>query len=119
MPRALSSDPYSALQRVYEHVTYAAVSLLVMLPAVFGSDAGGLPRRVLGTRLLSRIGAVSYGVFLWHLPLIEEMQRRGLDGLVPGWPFLSLDLLILPVAIACGFLSYTLIERPAMQIGRG
>jgi peptidoglycan/LPS O-acetylase OafA/YrhL len=119
IPRALSGDAYTPVLRVAEHVIYAAVSLLVMLPAVFGSDAGGLPRRVLGARLLSRIGVVSYGVFLWHLPLIEEMQRRGLDGLVPGWPFLSLGVLILPVAIACGFLSYTLIERPAMQLGRG
>jgi len=119
IPRALSGEAYSASEKLFEHVSYAAVALLVMLPAVFGAGAGGLARRVLGSRVLSTLGLASYGLFLWHLPLLAEMQQRGLDRLIPSWPFLSLALSILPVAIGCGALSYVAIERPALRWSRG
>ncbi len=116
-PRALAAE-YSTLAHATEHVLYAAIALLVMLPAVFGEGAGGLPRRILASGALSALGAISYGVFLWHQPLLNAMPGWGWDRLVPGSRFLSLALAILPVAIACGWLSYRLIERPAMRLAR-
>ena len=101
-----------------EHVLFAAISALVMLPAVFGEDAGGLPRRILASRALRAIGVVSYGVFLWHPILLNRMPGWGVDRWIPGRPFLSLTLVILPVALVCGWLSYRLVERPALLLHR-
>lgn len=102
-----------------QHVLYCLVALLVMLPAVFGEKAGGLPHRILGSRALTALGAISYGFFLWHVPLLFAMSDYGVDRWLPNSRFLSLGIAILPVAIACGWLSYRLIEQPMMRLGRG
>jgi hypothetical protein len=44
--------------------------------------------------------------------------ERGAGGLLPGWPFLSLVVAILPIAIACGALSGVSVERPAIRVAR-
>jgi peptidoglycan/LPS O-acetylase OafA/YrhL len=102
-----------------EQVAYAVVAALVMAPAVFGESAGGLPRRLLASPVLAKIGEWSYGIFLWHHPLLGALADRGLERLIPGSPFLSLTVLIVPIAIACGWLSHRLVEAPAMRLGRG
>jgi peptidoglycan/LPS O-acetylase OafA/YrhL len=116
-PRALARD-YTTAAHAVEHVLYAAIALLVMLPATFGEDAGGWPRRVLGNRTLLGIGVISYGIFLWHGPLLVAMRDRGLDRWLAGSRVLSLAVAILPVALACGWLSYHLVERPAQGLAR-
>jgi peptidoglycan/LPS O-acetylase OafA/YrhL len=118
LPRAFSGEPHTAAQQLGEHVAYAAIALLVALPGLLGEGARGAPARVLGSRTLAGIGIVSYGIFLWHQPLLAELAKRGAAELLPGWPFLSLALGILPLAIACGALSWRLVERPALQLGR-
>ncbi len=55
-------------------ILYALVALLVMLPAVFGEREGGLPRRLMGTRAFRWLGRISYGLFLWHAPLLSAFQ---------------------------------------------
>ncbi|MFQ5416646.1 MAG: acyltransferase family protein [Myxococcota bacterium] len=98
-----------------EHLVYVAVTSLLLLPAIFGERRGGLPRRLLETRLLCWIGRISYGVFLWHQPLLVALKQNGADGWIPGAPVLSLTLAILPVALFCGWASFHLVERPAMR----
>lgn len=118
VPRALSGESYTGEQKLIEHVIYAAVALLVALPALLGEHTRGAPGRVLGSSVLARLGTFSYGMFLWHEPLLAELAKRGAAQWVPGWPFLSLALPILPVAILCGALSWTCIERPAIRWSR-
>lgn len=115
-PRPSDGRQYTPLAFTAEHVLYAAVALLVVLPAVFDESAGGLPRRLLASRTLSGLGVISYGIFLWHYPLLKVIAASGLKKMVPGSPLLSLALFVLPVAIACGWLSYRVIERPAMRL---
>jgi peptidoglycan/LPS O-acetylase OafA/YrhL len=48
----------------------AAIALcvvLVLIPAVVGS--GGLLRRVAARGPVAYVGLISYGIFLWHMPL--------------------------------------------------
>jgi peptidoglycan/LPS O-acetylase OafA/YrhL len=110
--------PPTLVHDLAEQVAFAVIAALVMAPAVFGEDAGGLPRRILASPLLTRIGVWSYGIFLWHHPLLGALPELGADRLVPGSPFLSLTLAILPIAIACGWLSHRFVEAPAMRLGR-
>jgi peptidoglycan/LPS O-acetylase OafA/YrhL len=51
-------------------VLSTAMAFLIVLPAVFGQDRGGLIRRLLANRVLTWVGVISYGVYLWHDPLI-------------------------------------------------
>lgn len=117
-PRPFDGRQYTPLAHTVEHVLYAVVAFLVILPAVFGETADGWPRRVLASRVLTQIGVISYGIFLWHWALLIQLGKRGATNLVPGWPLLSLLLVVVPLTFACAWLSYRLIERPAMRLSR-
>ncbi len=100
----------------FEQLAYVAISTLLLLPAVFGETSGGWPRRLLGTRALAFCGVISYGIFLWHQPLLAAMSQAGWGKWIPGSPFMALLILILPVSIAVGWASYRLVEAPAMRL---
>ena len=117
-PRPFDGRQYSAFALTVEHVLYGMIAALVMLPAVFGESAGGLPWRPLAHRSLAWVGAISYGIFLWHAPLLKAIFDRGGANLSPGWSFLSLLLPTLGASIVCGWASYRFIEQPAMRLAR-
>jgi peptidoglycan/LPS O-acetylase OafA/YrhL len=65
----------------------------------------------LRARALVAVGAVSYGVYLWHVPLLLAAREAGL---LPGsWG--ARFALIAPLALALGALSWRLIERPSIR----
>lgn len=117
-PRPFSGKPQSTLAFAAEAPILSWVALLVMLPAVFGERAGGLPRQVMRTRPLLWVGKISYGVFLWHLPLVEALQRRAFAGFPPLLAFLGLAAVIVPAALALGWLSWRLVEAPSLRLAR-
>lgn len=104
----------------------ASLSVLVVLPAIFGEDAGGLPRRLLAARPVAWFGLVSYGLFLWHLTAAEwlgfhaaplHFSASGLDlanklgdGATPV--LLALTLALSSILAA---LSYYLVELPFLR----
>ncbi len=63
--------------------------------------------RLLAARPLHFLGTISYGIYLWHWPVIVYLtgQRTGLS----QWP---LDLLRIAVTLALATASYYLVERP-------
>ncbi|MGH2959307.1 MAG: acyltransferase family protein [Solirubrobacterales bacterium] len=98
-------------------ITYATFS---GLPAALGfvlvitAAAAGRGPAVgwLRARPLVAIGVISYGVYLWHLPLLLATRHLGL---MPD--ALSLRVLVvLALALAAGLASWRLVERPL--IGR-
>lgn len=100
---------YDHRQLVADHVLRGLIAVLIVLPAVFGETAGGLPRRVLASGPLRWLGRISYGIFLWHLPLVIWLYAHGVHN-----PAL---LLVLTVSwtIACAAASYYLVERPLLR----
>jgi peptidoglycan/LPS O-acetylase OafA/YrhL len=75
---------------------------------VVGLDyAGGVARlrTLLSLRAVVLIGVLSYGIYLWHVPLIGILSGAGLDGL--GWRTLGI-LLALPIA----WISHRFLESP-------
>lgn len=72
----------------------------------------------LGTLWRSRVGSrndLSYGLYIYGWPTQQVIAMLGLGALVPVWAFAGISfLLTLPLA----WLSWRLIERPAMRAGR-
>lgn len=100
---------YGHAQSVEDHVLRGLIALFIVLPAVFGDGAGGVTRRVLDWAWLRWLGQISYGIFLWHLPLVIWLYAHG----VRSPPVLL--LLTLGATIACAAASYYLVERPLLR----
>jgi peptidoglycan/LPS O-acetylase OafA/YrhL len=64
----------------------AGFTALVLVPMVFGDQQRGRARRVWGWRPLAWLGSVSYGLYLWHLDLMELAVEHRWLGLAAG-PF--------------------------------
>jgi peptidoglycan/LPS O-acetylase OafA/YrhL len=74
--------------------------------------------RALSCRPLVWLGAISYSIYLWHEPAM--LALAGWGGLVRQAPgaFLPDTAVVLVISVLAGWLSYSLIERPASQLGR-
>lgn len=106
---------YNDFQWLAEHVIYALIAFFLLLPAVFGDELGGLPRRILRNRALAWLGLISYGIFLWHLPLATWLWNGRFGGALRHAPMLELTLATLAVSTAAAAASYYLVERPILR----
>lgn len=86
-------------------VTFALAAAAVI--AVVTGGPGGLLARALSLRPLAGLGAISYGVYLWHWPVIVYLtaDRVPVDGPV-------LAALRVAVTLAVAYASYRLVEQP-------
>jgi peptidoglycan/LPS O-acetylase OafA/YrhL len=96
---------------LWEHVFYGAIAFFLLLPAVFGDSLGGVPRVILRNRVLAWLGLISYGIFLWHHPIVGEMAKHDWG----EWRFLGITLATFAIAVTCATLSYYLVERPLLR----
>lgn len=95
-------------QRATLYVGLGVVALLLVVPAVFGWEEGGLPRRVLAHPVMQWLGLISYGIFLWHLAIARELGAEW------GWLPTLVGTLALSVVVAAA--SYYLVERPILRL---
>jgi len=72
------------------------------------------PPRLLAARPVAWTGQVSYGVYLWHVPLLLYLRAHGLLPLDPIGAF----VVVAPVAIAIAALSWYAVERPVQERAR-
>jgi peptidoglycan/LPS O-acetylase OafA/YrhL len=86
---------------------------LLLAPAVLGVEGRGLFRRVVGARPFVWLGTVSYGIYLWHYPVLGKLAPH----LVPHGEF-ETTIVMLAISIAIGALSYYIVERPAQVLAR-
>jgi peptidoglycan/LPS O-acetylase OafA/YrhL len=103
-PLAAGTLPRTALSNLPAALGFA----LVVAAATAG---GGWSVRWLTSRPLVALGTVSYGVYLWHLPLIIVMRDAGMlpDALPPRL------LVVFATATAVATLSWLLLERPLIR----
>jgi peptidoglycan/LPS O-acetylase OafA/YrhL len=104
LDRHLSSFGYEG---GYVLTALAAVALVV---GVVGAPDGGAAR-ILGWRPLAVVGAISYGLYLWHWPVFLILNAGRLD--LPWFPLL---LVRFAVTFAVATASYLLLERPALRL---
>jgi peptidoglycan/LPS O-acetylase OafA/YrhL len=102
---------YTSEEWLYEHLFYGAIAFFLLLPAVFGDARGGLPRVILRNRVLAWLGLISYGIFLWHQPIVDEVAKRDFG----DWRFVGVTLATFVIASACAAVSYYVLERPLLR----
>jgi peptidoglycan/LPS O-acetylase OafA/YrhL len=94
-----------------------AIASLLVLPGIIpGVESGviGLPRRVLSMRWLGWIGTISYGIYLWHEPMMSELYKLGLFNL-SGSQTLNLFVAALALSIVIASVSWYLMEQPLLR----
>jgi peptidoglycan/LPS O-acetylase OafA/YrhL len=100
-------DHTSLAMEVFADLGAALAFAAIIASLVLGTGTGV---RWLGARPLVWMGEITYGFYLWHIPLLVLARATGL--LPTG---IALGLAVLPVAIAFGAASWYWIEQPLMR----
>jgi peptidoglycan/LPS O-acetylase OafA/YrhL len=90
--------------------TLAALAAAVLIYGLVVSDDRG-PSSVLAWRPAVALGRVSYGFYLWHLPVL-----RWTDDRLVGEPAIVRIAVGFALTLAATLTSYRLIERPALRL---
>ena len=100
---------------LYFHALSGAAFLLFLAATVLGPTGSPLTRALRHPALVY-IGLVSYGIFLWHEPLLIELGEVGF--LISRSPdaFPQNALVLVALSIAVAGLSYRFLERPATRL---
>lgn len=100
---------YTELGWALEHLGFALFAVLLVVPVALGA-----PPAVLRRQPLPWLGSISYGIYLWQVPLAlqinEHLGRRN-----PPLPYVTITLATAAATIACAAVSYYGVERPALR----
>ena len=96
--------------RIWRDTAAAGGFALILLATATASTAP----RLLSSRPLVRVGELSYGVYLWHVPLLLFLRAHGL---LPLSTALAI-LVALPLTLLVAAGSWRWVERPAQEWGR-
>lgn len=105
--------PATFSERQVRFACATALAVLLLLACVLSRPETPVVR-LMSTRWMTALGRWSYGIYLWHLPVIVLLEndftaRTGFGG------FLLWMACIFAVSIALGAATYALIERPSMD----
>jgi peptidoglycan/LPS O-acetylase OafA/YrhL len=107
-------DPDGVALRLIHHGLFAAVAGLMLAPLVLGQDPSRPLRRLTAHPALTATGIVSYGIYLYHEPILELLDRAGLYGVPHGW-VVALAIAV-PASIVVAAVSWRFVERPALRL---
>lgn len=119
--RVQDGDVLLSANNLAAHVLTGLACIAAVLPALDARD-----HSLLASRPLVWLGTVSYGIYLWHLPVLM-LARRAITGLhftaFPHGPLAPHVVAALAAstalgAVALATLSWHAIERPALALAR-
>ncbi len=100
----------SGTQAVAHYTFTGLAGAFFVLPAIFGRQSEGWIRALLRLPVLVGIGLVSFGLYLYHLPVWELMNEWRTDSRAVS-PFVVVGI-VLGLTLTAAVLSYVIIERP-------
>lgn len=107
--------PPTPAEATVKHLGYTLVAALVVAPSVLGARTP--VSRLLSSRVLTYVGAISYGIFLWHLPLMFRVRELlGLE--VFAYGFWVTVVLTLGSSLAVAAVSWHVLEAPIQAWAR-
>lgn len=99
--------------RVVQALLQAAIAALLVLPVAVGSRTNSRVRTLLRRPSLVYLGLISFGVYLWHLPMLhlfrDLVRDRSLPTATTGWA------LAIGATFALAVLSWHFVEHPILQ----
>ncbi|MCZ2860379.1 acyltransferase family protein [Blastococcus sp. VKM Ac-2987] len=103
--------PSTPAEAVLRNVLFLGVGTLLVWPLVLGDQGAGRTRRLLAGRPVTYLGEISYGVFLFHLPVLAGAYA------LFGWQQFTGSLVLVFLATWLGgalvaAVVYQLVERP-------
>ncbi len=118
-PREQFLTQYSLLG----HLAATAVGALIVLGVIGSVHRAARPRHnpILQSAVMVWLGAISYGIYLWHDPLIRAIHGAfSPSPLHPASALSALGLLIVVLlgTVALAAASWYLVERPAQRLAR-
>jgi peptidoglycan/LPS O-acetylase OafA/YrhL len=106
----------SGWESFVKHSLYGLCALLLLAPLTLAPP--GRLAAALSLRPVRYLGEISYGVYLWHLPLLLAIQHRLGYDTFSGHFWLLLALTVLSSVLVAS-LSWRLLERPLLRrVGR-
>lgn len=94
-----------------------AASLLTAVAIAAGVAHGSVFGRALDTQPLRWIGERSYGIYLWHWPLIVLVTVGATGGFVDRAIPVPLGIVALVLTLVLSALSYRFVEQPVRRLG--
>jgi peptidoglycan/LPS O-acetylase OafA/YrhL len=105
----------SAAGSITAHLFYGAIGLMFVLAATSAEHRrSGLVARLLRNRAAIWLGTVSYGIYLWHIPVIGEVTRIVGRGWLPNNNAIQLVAVAVGTTVTAS-LSWILLERPIVR----
>jgi peptidoglycan/LPS O-acetylase OafA/YrhL len=108
----LTLGPIAGVQLAGKEVLGSLVTFGLIAPLLFGSQDSGYAQ-LLSSGPARYLGRISYGIFLWHLPVFEAIYAvTGIDYFTGG--AIALLALGLPITIGIAAASERFLERPLL-----
>lgn len=96
---------------------FTLLSVSIVLSGIFLSATEWLPARILASGPMRFIGRISYGIYLYHLPIFHVLVDEPLKVGTLQQPQLMIALAV-GLTFLTATLSYYLIEVRLLRIGR-
>ena len=115
---SLAFPVFGIPENLYEYFAFGLIAVLVLAPAIFGSGERSFYSRVLSHPALAWLGLVSYGIFLWQIPVLLALDDLGVNDLLPGLQLPLTFGLTLVATVVIAAISFHALERPLMRAAR-
>lgn len=104
-------------EHAIRYVAMLTMAVLLLAGAAV-TRPGGLFHVLLGQRLTEAVGRWSYGIYLWHMPVLVLLHRE-LGAPTSAMSQMIWVLGITLVATGLGAVTYAFVEQPAVRWSRG